>query len=80
MSDAEINPRPEKALARILGPGKPELSCEECFAQLDRYVELTLAGAGAEEQVPGMQAHLDGCPACAEDFHSLRDFVEQRNT
>lgn len=76
MSETEINPRPEKALARILGLGKPELSCEECFAQLDRYVELTLAGTDAEEQVPGMQAHLDGCPACAEDFHSLRDFLQ----
>jgi hypothetical protein len=76
MSDAEMNPRPEKALARILGPDKPELSCEECFAELDRYVELTLTSASAEEQVPGMRAHLDGCPACAEDFHSLRDFVQ----
>jgi len=22
-----------------------------------------------------MHAHLDGCPACAEDFRSLRDLV-----
>jgi hypothetical protein len=52
------------------------LSCEECFAQLDRYVELSLAGTPADREVPGMRAHLEGCPACAEDFHSLRDFVE----
>jgi hypothetical protein len=76
MSDSEINRRSERALARVLGPGEPELSCEECFAELDRYVELTLAGAGADEQVAGMRAHLDGCPACAEDFSSLRDFVQ----
>ncbi len=62
-------------LGRLLGPGVPELSCEECFAQLDRYVELDLAGEPAAERVPGMRAHLEGCPACAEDFHSLRDLV-----
>jgi hypothetical protein len=59
----------------VLGFEEPELSCEECFARLDRYVELGLAGAEPDREVPGMRAHLDGCPACAEDFHSLRDLV-----
>jgi hypothetical protein len=76
MSKAEIDPRPGDVLARALGPDQPELSCEQCFAQLDRYVELTLAGADAEREVPGMRAHLEGCPACAEDFESLRDLVQ----
>ena len=26
-------------------------------------------------QVPGMGAHLQGCPACHEDHDSLRDFL-----
>ena len=60
---------------RVLGPGEPELTCEQCFAELDRYVELTLAGEAADERVPGMGAHLAGCPACGEDFRSLRDLV-----
>jgi hypothetical protein len=67
-------------LARVLGLEEPELSCEECFAQLDRYVELSLAGAPAEREVPGMRAHLEGCPACAEDFRSLRDLVTAEDT
>ncbi|MFL5833368.1 MAG: hypothetical protein ACJ76B_05245 [Solirubrobacterales bacterium] len=62
-------------LGRVLGPGEPELTCEQCFAELDRYVELVVEGEKADEQVPGMKAHLHGCPACAEDFRSLRDFV-----
>lgn len=65
----------EGALARLLGPDEPELSCEECFEQLDRYVELALAEDGADERVPGMRAHLEGCPACAEDYRSLRDLL-----
>jgi hypothetical protein len=34
-----------------------------------------LAGAGAEAAVPGFRAHLAGCPACREDYESLKAFV-----
>ena len=67
----------DAVLGRVLGPGAPELTCEQCFEELDRYVELTLAGEAADARIPGMHAHLDGCPACAEDFASLRDLVKR---
>ncbi len=57
---------------RLLGPSDAEISCEECFEQLDRFVERELAGTDAEAAVPGMRAHLLGCSACAEDHDSLR--------
>jgi hypothetical protein len=76
MSDAiDRHSADQETLARLLGPSARELSCEECFDQLDRYAELALAGGPADERVPGMRAHLEGCPACAEDFASLRDFL-----
>ena len=67
-------------LARLLGPAGPELTCEACFEHLDQYVEMERAGgaAAAEAAVPGMGAHLVGCPACAEDhaaLHALLDAV-----
>jgi hypothetical protein len=73
--------RPAKELLEgLLGPDGPELSCEECFEKLDLYVELALADADPERRVPGMRAHLEGCPACAEDFESLRAMVvEERD-
>ena len=58
-------------LRRLLGPGEPEVTCDVCFAELDRYVELELAGADADAAVPGMGAHLRGCPACGEEHDSL---------
>ena len=67
-----------RVLAMLLGPPGPELTCEECFEQLDRYVELELAGADADRGVPGMRAHLDGCPACGEDHRSLLLFVARQ--
>ena len=69
----------DRLLRALLGPAGPELSCEECFEQLDRYVELELAGSNADEAVPGMRAHLEGCPACHEDHASLQAFLSSRH-
>jgi hypothetical protein len=62
-------------IARLLGPADPEVSCERCFELLDQYVELELAGEDADAHLPGMRAHLEGCPACHEDHKSLRELV-----
>jgi hypothetical protein len=62
---------PDRLLGRLVGPSGPEVSCEECFDQLDRYVELELAGVEADEEIRGMRAHFEGCPACDEDHQSL---------
>jgi hypothetical protein len=63
-------------LRGLLGPGHPELTCDECFDQLDGYVERELSGRDADAAVPGMAAHLEGCPACGEDHDSLRALLE----
>jgi hypothetical protein len=69
----------------LLGPGEPELGCEECFEQLDAYVEAELGRArfeacpacgspgrcDTERHCRGMRAHLAGCPACAEEHASM---------
>jgi hypothetical protein len=72
MTGRELDP----TLMRLLGSNAPELGCDECFAQLDRYVELELSRAPADALVPGLQAHLVGCPACAEEHQSLRALLE----
>ncbi len=62
-------------VARLLGPAEREVGCDECFEELDRYVELELAGANADAAIPGLRAHLVGCPACREEHESLRALV-----
>lgn len=66
---------PEQTLARLLGPAEAEVDCDTCFAELDRYVELEIAGADADAAIPGLRAHLAGCPACAEEHESLYALV-----
>ncbi|MDX6438435.1 MAG: hypothetical protein QOF45_1018 [Gaiellaceae bacterium] len=70
----------KETLGRLLGPAGPEVGCDACFDQLDRYVELELAGADVDAELPGLRAHLQGCPACREEHESLRALVsgEQR--
>jgi hypothetical protein len=70
-------PHPDAVIARLLGPAGPEILCEECFARLDAYVQTELRQADADAAVPGMRAHLEGCPACWEDYESLRAMVRQ---
>ncbi len=64
-------------LAQILGPAEPELTCEECFDVLDRYVELEVSGADADQVIPGLRPHLQGCPACREDHDSLLAYLAE---
>ena len=68
-------PDPMQALDRLLGPAGPEVGCDTCFEELDRYVELELAGADADRAIPGLRAHLEGCPACREEHDSLYALV-----
>ncbi len=63
-------------LRQLLGPGQSEVTCEVCFDELDRYIELELAGADPEAAVPGMRAHLHGCPACSEEYESLTALLQ----
>jgi hypothetical protein len=65
------HPEIKQALDRVLGPAEPEVGCDVCFDELDRYVELQLAGADADAAIPGLRAHLAGCPACREEHDSL---------
>jgi anti-sigma factor RsiW len=61
----------DRIVARLVGTGEPELSCEACFTNLDRYVDVELSGGMADREIPGMAGHLANCPACAEEHEAL---------
>jgi anti-sigma factor RsiW len=65
-------------VAALLGPAGHQIGCDECFERLDAFVEHELAGLDAEASVPGMRAHLAGCPACDEEHASLHALVQAR--
>ena len=48
-----------------------EIACDECFEQLDCFVEMTLAGTDAAQAVSLVQDHLERCHDCCEEFEAL---------
>ena len=62
---------------RLLGRDGPDIGCEACFELLDEYVDVELAGDDPEARIPGMRVHLDGCPACLEEYEALRELAQR---
>ena len=61
----------DNTIKRVLGPAEEEILCDECFEKIDEYVDLEVRGEAADAAIPGMRPHLDGCPACHEEYESL---------
>jgi len=71
-----MNRQADDTIKRLLGPAEPELQCDECFEKIDEYVDFELQGDDADQLIPGMRPHLEGCPACHEEYDSLRELVQ----
>jgi hypothetical protein len=50
-----------------------EIDCDECFEQIDRFVEIKLQDKDAAEAMPLVQDHLNRCGGCREEFEALLD-------
>ena len=48
-----------------------ELTCGQCFDQLDRFVELDLAGKSAKQALPLVENHMRLCMDCREEYQAL---------
>ena len=65
----------ENWLQNIYKTQDEELSCSECFDLVSRFVELEISGENAEAQMPQIKQHLGQCPACREEYETLRDLA-----
>jgi hypothetical protein len=72
MTDPSRGLRAE-TIASLLADTSPYLSCDDCFAQMDVYVERRLADPQLRD--PAMEAHLTGCGACAEEVATLEELL-----
>lgn len=61
-----------KSMVRGIVTTRPdEIGCDQCFEELDRFVEMTLAGKNVAEAMPLVQDHLERCRDCREEFEAL---------
>jgi len=59
-------------LERFLMTDPHDSLCGQTMDILHVYVEETAMGADADALHPGVAAHLESCPPCAEDCEGLR--------
>ncbi len=55
----------------ILTTQERELTCDECFEQLDTFAELVLVGQPIPEALKLVEEHLERCHDCREEFEAL---------
>lgn len=63
--------RIKRMVRNILTTRPDEIGCDECLEQLDRFVEMKLAGKDAAEAMPLVKDHLERCRDCHEEFEAL---------
>lgn len=67
-----LEPIKLKRLVRSILTTRPdEIGCDDCYARLDIFVEMTLAGKNAAEAMPLVHDHLQRCGNCREEFEAL---------
>ena len=67
----------KKMVLAVAGTKPNEMGCDECFEQVDQFVELKLEGKNAAEAMPLIQDHLDRCGGCREEFEALLDCLRE---
>jgi hypothetical protein len=56
---------------RILAMHEDEIDCESCGQQIDCLAELVAVGHDPKMLLPAVQAHLECCRDCREEFEAL---------
>ena len=58
-------------IGEIADTREVEIGCDECFEQLDHFVEMRLSGMDTAQAMPLVQEHLQICGECREEFEAL---------
>lgn len=66
-----------KLVRAALQTSDGELTCDECLDEVDRFVELELAGLDAAAALPLVHDHLKKCGDCREEFEALLAAVRE---
>lgn len=80
----ETNPIDTRELLRKLAlqlerTKEREISCDECYDLLDEYVEIVMRGDDVRLLMPAVQAHLELCQDCGEEFAAILKALESRS-
>lgn len=66
----------KKLVRAIASTRDREIDCKGCFEEVDKFVELELAGKNPAEALPLVKDHLDRCQNCHEEYQALLKAVK----
>ncbi|MBI3160237.1 MAG: hypothetical protein HYZ26_11630 [Chloroflexi bacterium] len=70
----------EKIITKIALTRADEIGCETCFAEVDRFVDMLVAGEDPEKVMPLVEHHLKVCGNCHEEFLALLEALKSAAT
>lgn len=53
-----------------------EMTCGECYEEIDHYVEMLKDGKSPTEVMPLVEHHINLCPPCREEFVALLEALK----
>lgn len=77
---APVEPSPEvtggqdlaqRVLGMLAATRDVELTCDEVFALLDQFAEMSARGEDVASAMPLVHAHLSQCGDCREEYEAL---------
>lgn len=73
----KINTDKLKTVLRgILTTREEEISCDECFTELDEFVDMEFKEQDAAKALPLVQDHLNRCQSCREEYEILLEVLK----
>ncbi len=66
----------DNLLKQIYSVRDQDITCDECYDVIDRYVELLRLGKDADAVLPDVKAHLAQCDCCKDEFKALITILE----
>lgn len=66
----------KRLLHDILTTEPNEADCLECFRELDRFAEMYQSGTDPAAIMPRIEAHLNRCGDCSEEYQALLSFLK----
>ena len=75
MVDISLN-KIEAMVKAIMNTVDNEIGCADCFAVLDKFIDLKSQGKKAQDIMPLVQDHLERCGDCHEEYMAVLEALD----
>ncbi len=77
MNESQLRKKRFTAIMKVIFRSElVEITCDDCFEQIDCYVEMLRAGSEPIDVLPHVKQHLSQCGRCEEEMKALIAILE----